>query len=201
MGKCVHCKSELRCHTHSFSRKPLSLRSLDLDVISMMIRKGLGLKKLLWFIVWLGLTVEIRTKTFEPCRGCESRGPAQPLLTVKCLSLLLLPWRFSFQLNDQNSPFGGRPASCGAPHEAGRAPAGAPRNTMTSAAQTWEKRSVLRTAALWAEIMTSPRVKLPGVPRVSPDSGQLFQTCIWESEGSCSVVYILQSCWEEISSL
>lgn len=37
---------------------------------------------------------------------------------------------------------------------------------------------MLRTAALWAEIMTSPRVKLPGVPRVSPDSGQLFQTCI-----------------------
>lgn len=61
--KRVYRKSELRCNAHSFSRQPLPLRSLDLGVVSMVIGKGLGLKKSLCFIVWLGAAVEIRTKT------------------------------------------------------------------------------------------------------------------------------------------
>lgn len=132
-------------------QKPLRPGSLDLGVVSIMIRNRVGLKKPLWLIIQLGVPAEIRTKTcIRTMPWLQIKWSSPPLPGSECLTLLWLPWRFSFQLNDQNSPFGGRPAARGAPHKACRAPAGAPSNTITSAAWTWEGRSVLRTAALWA---------------------------------------------------
>ena len=81
---------------------------------------------------------EIGTKTCIRTMPWLQIEGSSPPLAVKCLSLLLLQWRFSFKLNDQNSPFRGRPAARGAPREACSAPAEAPSNTITSATQTWE---------------------------------------------------------------
>lgn len=141
-----NCMSELRCNTHSFSTKPLCVRSLNLDLVSTMTSKELGSKNYLWFIVWIGVAAEIRTEMCNqpmPWLRTEGSIPPLPCSDSSGLSLLLLPWRFSFQLHKPNPPFRGRPG-------VGSASCKAHSYTVTSATQLWAESSVLRTDALWA---------------------------------------------------